>query len=777
MASAYKQAKREAKEFKRMMNLAPLISMAPTEVFKKGRKARQLYEEIILHDPKLCETKHIERMMWKDCFYIYITELRAHLSSIAAKCGATSSGAGNSANPARSAPKSATKSKVEAAMRRPRQKLAAFIDLASAYYQEMMVRFKALGAKDKVDRSKSVQRILVYLGDLARYKSRETDDGRCSNALQFYLKAVQVFPHDGNPHNQLAVLATYQNFSLNAVYHYCRALATRFPFYTARDNLERLFHKEVPRAVGLAEDEITLKRHWRDCSQSGQSINHSYKGKMRRLLMSRFVQFHGSLLMKGTSNVGALVSDLARIKGSMSELVSRCFSQNLLHHGIVLKMIVISIFTILDLGRRKQENDILIDFAWEAFALILRLTAAFIVGDASSLDNLAFNPNQNSKLRQRGKNKDKIRDTFSLSKPQNMSMLRPIFISAQWIHVLHKNKTGSSLGWGACPVPIQRIVLRSLVSVVNWSKVTELLSGSVDGSASLPENPILPEVAELVGWQPLQSVESCNGEIPISSSEPSCVLEEPHAMRLRCRLLRGIMMELACKPGISEEQPSIHVQYLKEQSLFSVKESRIMSIGGRGKHKGIRGLDKTKDSSLSSDIARPKQTPHKKGDSSNVSVPLPSDVTPPDKTTLLSFENSKSRSQVTSSAMQTSHEYKKLNISLQEDDGEDEILLECNSGLYGNTHQVWSSDASIAKYQAYSHNFNQWHHPPAQQTAQYEHHKQMYGNPSWNPHAVWQLPGSMENVSVGMRLDNSEWEAVENILEEVLKDPFLQDGT
>ena len=38
-------------------------------------------------------------------------------------------------------------------------------------------------------------------------------------------------------------------------------------------------------------------------------------------------------------------------------------------------------------------------------------------------------------------------------------------------------------------------------------------------------------------------------------------------------------------------------------------------------------------------------------------------------------------------------------------------------------------------------------------------------------HSVWQAPGSVKHLST--HLDNSDWEAVEGILEEVLKDPFL----
>ena len=47
----------------------------------------------------------------------------------------------------------------------------------------------------------------------------------------------------GNPSNQLAVLAGYENDSLSTVYHYYRALCVKKAFTTARQNLAPTFAK------------------------------------------------------------------------------------------------------------------------------------------------------------------------------------------------------------------------------------------------------------------------------------------------------------------------------------------------------------------------------------------------------------------------------------------------------------------------------------------------------------------------------------------------------
>ena len=55
----------------------------------------------------------------------------------------------------------------------------------------------------------------------------------------------------GNSFNQLAVLATYTEAELPAVYYYFRSLATAHPFLVARENLLLLFEHNRARCAGL----------------------------------------------------------------------------------------------------------------------------------------------------------------------------------------------------------------------------------------------------------------------------------------------------------------------------------------------------------------------------------------------------------------------------------------------------------------------------------------------------------------------------------------------
>jgi hypothetical protein len=72
-------------------------------------------------------------------------------------------------------------------------------------------------------------------------------------AATYYKLAARVLPGSGHPHNQLAVMAFYTGDELRAVTYYCRALAARVPFLTARENLHLLFEQNRARWGGGRE--------------------------------------------------------------------------------------------------------------------------------------------------------------------------------------------------------------------------------------------------------------------------------------------------------------------------------------------------------------------------------------------------------------------------------------------------------------------------------------------------------------------------------------------
>lgn len=123
-----------------------------------------------------------------------------------------------------------------------------------------------------------VQKCLIQLGDLARYRELYNDkDGRppagkpqdvsrprgsripaagstsnsppsgrprnFSRAFDLYRQAKFLIPSEGNPSNQLAILCMYSGDVFGAIFHYYRALCVEHSFPTSRDNLVNALKK------------------------------------------------------------------------------------------------------------------------------------------------------------------------------------------------------------------------------------------------------------------------------------------------------------------------------------------------------------------------------------------------------------------------------------------------------------------------------------------------------------------------------------------------------
>ncbi|KAF9213010.1 hypothetical protein BGZ59_006030 [Podila verticillata] len=108
-----------------------------------------------------------------------------------------------------------------------------------------------------------IQRCFVYLGDLARYRTNIRLEAQAaaqspgkdqahvqrhsaSNwqaSCRFYERAITTFPDSGKPFGQMAILASYANDDLDALYWYNLSLGTRCPSVVVRDNLKVFFSR------------------------------------------------------------------------------------------------------------------------------------------------------------------------------------------------------------------------------------------------------------------------------------------------------------------------------------------------------------------------------------------------------------------------------------------------------------------------------------------------------------------------------------------------------
>lgn len=235
------------------------------------QQMRENYEAIVLEDHAFSEQHEIEYALWQ-LHYRRIEELRAHFNAAAASVSAGSNTSQNGKGPTRGGPDRLTKIRTQ---------FKTFLSEATGFYHDLMLKIRAkyglpLGyfsddSENQVPLSKdgnksaevkkgliSCHRCLIYLGDLARYKGLYGEGDSKSRdfaaASSYYMQAASLWPSSGNPHHQLAILASYSGDELVAIYRYFRSLAVDSPFTTARDNLIIAFEK-----VTFSKDQFVSK--------------------------------------------------------------------------------------------------------------------------------------------------------------------------------------------------------------------------------------------------------------------------------------------------------------------------------------------------------------------------------------------------------------------------------------------------------------------------------------------------------------------------------------
>lgn len=218
------------------------------------QQMRENLETILVEDHDFSEQHDIEFALWQ-LHYKRIEDLRSHLTA------AQASAARNGKGVARPGPDRITKI---------RSQFKTFLSEATGFYHDLMAKIRAKyglsmgyisedpqndialsrGRDKSIDVKKgllSCHRCFIYLGDLARYKGLYGEGASnprdFDTAASYYKQAATLWPSGGNPHHQLAILASYSGDVLLTVYLYFRSLAVDNPFTTARDNLIIAFEK------------------------------------------------------------------------------------------------------------------------------------------------------------------------------------------------------------------------------------------------------------------------------------------------------------------------------------------------------------------------------------------------------------------------------------------------------------------------------------------------------------------------------------------------------
>ncbi|XP_028448774.1 nonsense-mediated mRNA decay factor SMG7 isoform X3 [Perca flavescens] len=220
--------------------------LGAAEVWTSRQALQDLYQKMLVTDLEYALDKKVEQDLWNHAFKNQITTLQSQ--------------AKNRANPNRS--------EVQA-------NLSLFLEAASGFYTQLLqelctvfnvdlpcrVKSSQLGIiSNKQSVSSAIvtpqpsscsyicQHCLVHLGDIARYRNQT------SQAESYYRHAAQLVPSNGQPYNQLAILASSKGDHLTTIFYYCRSIAVKFPFPAASTNLQKALSKALE-----SRDEVKTK--------------------------------------------------------------------------------------------------------------------------------------------------------------------------------------------------------------------------------------------------------------------------------------------------------------------------------------------------------------------------------------------------------------------------------------------------------------------------------------------------------------------------------------
>uniref|UniRef100_A0A8C7NK82 Nonsense-mediated mRNA decay factor n=1 Tax=Oncorhynchus mykiss TaxID=8022 RepID=A0A8C7NK82_ONCMY len=302
------------------MSSFPLDSkLGGAEVWTSRQALQDLYQKMLVTDLEYALDKKVEQDLWNHAFKNQITTLQSQ--------------AKNRANPNRS--------EVQA-------NLSLFLEAASGFYTQLLqelctvfnvdlpcrVKSSQLGIISNKQTNPSTivkpqpsscsyicQHCLVHLGDIARYRNQT------SQAESYYRHAAQLVPSNGQPYNQLAILASSKGDHLTTIFYYCRSIAVKFPFPAASTNLQKALTKAIE-----SHDEVKTKWSMSD-------------------FIKAFIKFHGHVYLSKS------LEKLNNLREKLEEQFQRLIRQKAFSSQQLVHITIINLFELHHLRDFGNEAD------------------------------------------------------------------------------------------------------------------------------------------------------------------------------------------------------------------------------------------------------------------------------------------------------------------------------------------------------------------------------------------------------------------------------------
>jgi len=459
-----------------------------------------LSDLLLVHIPEAW-TQDVPNRLWRMCFYNRIGELRSRIAREGKRLKGSSAAAVDSA--------SNKKEGLERALTTFLSEAIVLYDFLIQKYETMLSvntspppqskdasHPESIDNKLKLTQKQILHRLLIHRGDLYRYSLLY------GKAEMSYMASSLLLPNQGNPYNQLAVIAQHRDQACVALYWYARSLLAPEPFETSRSNLGRLFHSNTNWLGRHAE-----KEHWWESPDNTvmKKMSRAEKTSIVKLFLAEYVDLHGNFC-KGVSTAETDptdVTDATAAASKMDMLLSQfqcLLAEQCLGDALVLKMICIHVFSILSSqdangGQNKalppshhdQDSlrDLALQFAYRFSMVLMDQIIRTLQWQASR----THTPVKNSIKEQNNQKHSNANASTSGS----IRLLSPLVLFCDWLRLTDVDVSTSNLSGGVSLPNMQHLEISPNPDSTTWedlfylvlSRLCNTWSGSNDHAHSL----------------------------------------------------------------------------------------------------------------------------------------------------------------------------------------------------------------------------------------------------------------------------------------------------
>mmetsp|Transcript_7664 Transcript_7664/g.13434 ORF Transcript_7664/g.13434 Transcript_7664/m.13434 type:complete len:774 (+) Transcript_7664:312-2633(+) len=273
--------------------------------------------------PAKIAASNLEEQIWRNCYYKRIESYRQQVTKLSSK---------------------STGQAQTHSFRAVKGAFCHFLDTSSAQYKALLSSLEDAHAAEKSATKKewiklAIYRCNLYLGDLARYRELQDDSKPRSwtTAEKFYRAALAANVSNGNPHNQLAVLADYRGKLFLSMYHYVLSLHSERPFETTHRNLDLLCARVHQQARKKGANDISSM----SSNTLAMPLTSSQRNKVLNTFLFRYLYLHATLsLANDTEEVRTVCAPVIQCcEGELSMLLRKYALTKELQLGLIVLLV------------------------------------------------------------------------------------------------------------------------------------------------------------------------------------------------------------------------------------------------------------------------------------------------------------------------------------------------------------------------------------------------------------------------------------------------------